>query len=953
MRKYLIYFYLLCFPVTVFAQINRADNSWKQFYQRQQVKEPKSRMTADTLTFLVQLPEGAAPLQNSAGITVLRRLGSQLYIARVQPAARTAIALQGAGLTPANDRWKLAPSLPVQPQQYSPGKKTFLVTVTDTAAWRTWLQQNQHLVQPLGSWPSGVFRIHTTDSVLYTQVLPLPFVQFADRGDKQAHTEAAVLDFNDSFDGINAVHARYPSLRAAGLTASVKEDLFDTADIDLRQRIVPNPAGSRQLSAHATTMATIIGGAGNSYYTGRGVTDACTLSPSSFASLLPDTGDYYRQYQVSVQNHSYGVGIENYYGSEAAAYDAGMYADTVLLHVFSAGNSGNLADTTGRYRNLAGFANLTGNFKMAKNVVTVGAVDSLYSIPLLSSKGPAYDGRIKPELVAYGQGGSSGAAALTSGTVLLLQDAYRKQYNGNKPASALLKALLFNSADDIAAKGPDFSSGYGLLNAQQAVATLLAGRFMRGTVQAAQSQNFTLTVPPGAANLKITLVWNDVPAQPNAFTALVNDLDLVVAHAASGNKWLPWVLNSYPQADSLQQPASFKRDSLNTTEQVSIDSPAAGLYTITVNGYQVSNGSQPFYLAYQWDTLNSFQWNSPVHTDNFVAGSSNVFKWKNLYPDVTGELSVSYDAGLHWIILNDHTPLYAPYYRWTAPDTFATRALARMKIGNRFFTSDTFSISRQAYPQVGFNCSDSLLLHWPSTPGATAYRLYTLKSAYLEPVRDLTDTFAILYHPDAAHPYYAVASLDGNGRGMNSYAVAYNEQGVSCYFNNFLADLSAGGQSALLNLQLGVLYDLQSLSFEKQTGTGWHSIRDVAIGTSLNYSATDSTLTNGLNTYRAVLTTVKGQKIYSDPSSVYYWQNGDYILFPNPVPAGQYLQVLSKDPFNKTLCLYNMQGQKVWQQTLQNTLEQVPVNRLPGGVYVAVLLDKDNKKLVSQKIVVR
>ena len=58
---------------------------------------------------------------------------------------------------------------------------------------------------------------------------------------------------------------------------------------------------------------------------------------------------------------------------------------------------------------------------MAKNILTVGATDSFSIVAALSSKGPAHDGRVKPELVAFGEDGSSGAAALVSGTSLLLQ----------------------------------------------------------------------------------------------------------------------------------------------------------------------------------------------------------------------------------------------------------------------------------------------------------------------------------------------------------------------------------------------------------------------------------------------------------------------------------------------------------------------------------------------------
>jgi hypothetical protein len=57
------------------------------------------------------------------------------------------------------------------------------------------------------------------------------------------------------------------------------------------------------------------------------------------------------------------------------------------------------------------FANLTGNFKMAKNVLTIAAIDSTDEIPDLSSAGPVYDGRLAPQLTAPGPNGTSDAAA--------------------------------------------------------------------------------------------------------------------------------------------------------------------------------------------------------------------------------------------------------------------------------------------------------------------------------------------------------------------------------------------------------------------------------------------------------------------------------------------------------------------------------------------------------------
>ncbi|NJO25284.1 MAG: hypothetical protein HC867_05125 [Bacteroidia bacterium] len=52
---------------------------------------------------------------------------------------------------------------------------------------------------------------------------------------------------------------------------SVKEKFMDTSDIDLLGRYKPSNAVSATSATHATIMTTLIAGAGNSFYTGKGV----------------------------------------------------------------------------------------------------------------------------------------------------------------------------------------------------------------------------------------------------------------------------------------------------------------------------------------------------------------------------------------------------------------------------------------------------------------------------------------------------------------------------------------------------------------------------------------------------------------------------------------------------------------------------------------------------------
>ncbi|HET7641855.1 MAG TPA: S8 family serine peptidase, partial [Ktedonobacteraceae bacterium] len=364
----------------------------------------------------------------------------------------------------------------------------------------------------------------------------------------------------------------------------------------------------------------------------------------------------YQQYNVSVQNHSYGTSIENFYGADAAAYDASAITRASLMHIFSAGNSGTQTSTSGPYANVPGFANVTGSFKMAKNIITVGHMDSVETVLAPSSRGPAYDGRVKPELVAYAEDGSSGAAAIVSGISLSLQQAYR-DLHGVLPSSSLVKAVLLNSADDVGSKGIDFESGYGAANAYKAMLEIQNGEYLTGSIAHGASDLYNVVVPSNTRQLKITLVWNDPPAAANASKALINDLDMELSLPATNESWRPWVLNHFPKTDSLKLLPARKRDSLNNVEQVSVENPTAGDYELRVKGYNVAISPQAYSIAYQLDTLNKFTWFYPTRTDNIFNGRSNVLRWESTYNISTGRLEYSRDNGNTWQLIDDAVTL--------------------------------------------------------------------------------------------------------------------------------------------------------------------------------------------------------------------------------------------------------------------------------------------------------
>lgn len=875
---------------------------------------------------------------------VLRKLADTIAIVRIQDPKILASLLPQGRLMPVNDLWKF-PSGFIMPTTTDNDhlQQTWLIETLDTAIVKQWLtlKDSVTLMRVSGKY----IQIKTWWSWMKDHIIQDPSIVFIAPVSKP-RLERELTGFDLSANKGNLAHRIWPSINGSGLTISIKENKLDTADIDFKGRYLSSSLASPRMETHATTMATIAAGGGNTFYTGKGFAYGASITSSDFANLLPDPLSDLMQMRVLVQNHSYGTGIENYYGADAAAYDRQTHFEmSSLLHVFSAGNQGMQTSSSGNYAGINGFANLTGSFKMSKNTISVGAIDSFGVVPPLSSRGPAYDGRLKPELVALGEDGSSGAAAIVSGITALVQHAYQ-QKNNREASSDMIRAVLFNSADDIGSPGPDFVSGYGMANAYRAIKTIQENRLLDGFVWDKQEWVHQITIPTGARNFKITLSWTDQPAQTNAYKALVNDIDLILEHPASSQTWLPWVLNSYPHSDSLRKEAVRKRDTLNNHEQITIALPVAGTYNVKVSGTSIPALAQIYAIAWQYDTVSHFMFSYPVKEDLLDPSRKNTLRWESTITD-TATLEYKLNDG-NWQTVAHGVNLSQPYFQWQPPDTTATIQL-RMKTAQRFWLSDTVGISNNLQINTGFNCSDSFLIYWQKAK-VDSYRVYRLGEKYLEPFITLSDTALIQLKQNNPYSFFSVAPLLPLQReGRRAYTFDYRQQQVACYISGFIAD-PFGTDAARLNLQLGTTYQVVKVVFEKLTASGFTAFREIAPVTT-NQLVITTPANNGLNVYRAKIELQNGATYYTQPEQVLLFGTAAYYVFPNPIQPGAALNIMDADPDNREFRLYDLFGRLVMKESLTGFRNQLRMPLLQRGVYFYVIMQANNRTLNGRLIV--
>lgn len=745
--------------------------------------------------------------------------------------------------------------------------------------------------------------------------------------------------------GVNqifGIHNQFESSTGNGITISVKEELFDVEDIDLRNRVRLFGKEAEEVSSHATLMASIIGGAGNSTYNSVGIAKECLVSSSDFSGLLPDEDTHYKEHSIFIENHSYGTIIENFYGAEARAYDESSVAIPKLLHVFSSGNIGGATSSEGNYTGVEGYANLTGNFKQAKNALVVGSVNEVLQVNSFSSKGPAFDGRIKPELVAHGPEGTSDAAAIVSGVAALLQQKYKEQ-KLEYPSSELVKSILIAGADDVAQEGIDFRSGYGNVNALQSMQILEDSHYIQDEISSNLIKEYTIPISAATKQLRIALVWNDVPANVNDATTLVNDLDLEIQK--DSDVWMPWVLDASPDTTSIEKLAVMGVDHTNNVELVSMTNPEEGTYTIRVKANSLETATQSFSIAYFVQEASVFTWEYPSKSDKLPAATDQIIRWTNTFDASVSKLEYAVDNGSWTEIASG---VNTSFFKWNVPSVNGKVQLRAM-INGTYYVSEPFIISEVIIPKIDFNCDENIQISWNAISEATEYEIKRLDSNFMNLYKTQNGTSILIPKSDLAIPYIEVTPVFSGESGVKGQTVNYTTQGVNCYYKNFLAFLT-DTNTVDLRLNLSTLNKVAFVAFEKEVNGKIETVKEFNTPSSIELSTEDVNVVGGKSTYRVKIVLDDQTELYTDGIDIDFPFDATLSVYPNPVIASEGMFVYSKGN-NLELQIVDVTGRILYTEQLRKIRQTVAIPEFRVGMLWVRIL-KDGNQLACKKILV-
>lgn len=608
------------------------------------------------------------------------------------------------------------------------------------------------------------------------QICELAYVQFIDwkydDGAPENYTGRTLHRTNfispENSNGIN--------YDGSGISVMLQDDGFIGPHIDHEGRI-KEQFWAASIGDHGDHVAGTINGAGNlnPYNEGQAKgSDIYVYKAAPEYQGFDSITSHYASKQIVITSTSYSNGCNAGYTALARTMDEQIHDMQNLIHVFSAGNSGTSNCGYGAGNT---WGNITGGHKVGKNTITVANLDEDDVVAGSSSRGPAHDGRIKPDISAKGtnvtstldgntygvKSGTSMSCPGVSGTLAVLYEAF-DDIQGDLPKSGLMKAIVLNTADDLGNVGPDFIHGWGRINARKAYEVISNSYFTSGSVSDGDSVQFTLIVPSNTSKARIMLYWMDPEASVNASTALINDLDLTVTDPSSTTH-LPYLLDHSPSISALSAPAVPGADHLNNMEQVEFFNPNSGNYLVKIKGFDVPSGPQEYFIVY-WFESDDVVLTYPVGGESLVPFSTEKIRWDS--PATTGNAMLEYSSngGSSWNTIVAATPIASGYYNWNVPSLSTGNVKIRISFSGQEIESDVFSvIQTPSNLTVEYSCPDSIGLSWNSATSATGYTVHRLGDKYMEAIGMSTNTEFkdTLSNPLSDKLWYSVSSLGDNG----------------------------------------------------------------------------------------------------------------------------------------------------------------------------------------------
>ncbi len=443
-----------------------------------------------------------------------------------------------------------------------------------------------------------------------------------------------ILGYTDTGLDVNHYAFRDPSIA-----------ITDTGEFPNHRKVVvfkkyPPASGVGDPDGHGTHVGGTIAGNDSAmggtdtrdgHSKGARISHLCPIPTSSynFITVFDVLTNTLRNPQLRARtiSNSWWTGTMGQYSAKSMELDLFCWRNRDVVLIKSCGNQGQ----SSQYR-----ITEPGN---AKSVLAVASVQNGTNATVLStfsSRGPAPDGRVKPDCAAPGEAifsaqrnttnsyvsmsGTSMAAPCCNGAVGLMREYLKKGWYPrgyrNPPdsmryvSSALLRAMVYVSTSPNIGSYvvPSEYIGWGRITVDTVLAFALPTPDRRELLlyddtiglSTGQFAEYTFTIIDSVPSLRAVVAWTDTAAAAGATRALINNLNARLISPASDS----FKGNVYSNGQSVRNPTA-PYDTLNPYECFNIPDPRRGQWRLRVMAANVVTARQPYAVVITGNFLES------------------------------------------------------------------------------------------------------------------------------------------------------------------------------------------------------------------------------------------------------------------------------------------------------------------------------------------------------------
>ena len=443
-------------------------------------------------------------------------------------------------------------------------------------------------------------------------------VQWIDRWSAPSHD----MDIAREFHGANYLEG-LTGVSGQGVRLEVMDGGCDQLHPDITNFLVHGATNGA--SAHGTCTSGIVVGSGAGNASARGVVPNAFLAIADYESGFAGGSRWAHtaqlvnpslSWQCVLQSNSWGSAQTTVYNSISQDMDQILFDHSRISILQSMSNLGNQSVRPQAW---------------AKNVISVGGIKHGNTLSKSddnwtggASIGPAADGRLKPDIASFYDsilctdqvgtagyttsnyyasfGGTSGATPICAGHLAAFYQLWHQGVFGNPtstsvfasaPQNTTAKAMLINTASQWTFAGTSHDltrthQGWGhpdlrVMYDRRAQLLVVDESVVLANLQ---SSTHPANVGAGTAELKVTMVYRDPAGTTSSTVHRINNLDLKVTSPTGTIYW-----GNNGLAAGNYSTAGGSANTLDTVENVFVQNPAAGVWSVEVIAAQINQDS--------------------------------------------------------------------------------------------------------------------------------------------------------------------------------------------------------------------------------------------------------------------------------------------------------------------------------------------------------------------------